>query len=64
MKLLIFFALLNFSETGNLIDLSSDTASAISSSGIVVEHNYVNDTVIAANRDTRRERDAFDMRKF
>ncbi|XP_046752263.1 SHC-transforming protein 1 [Diprion similis] len=52
-------------ETGNLIDLSSDTASAISSSSIIVEHNYVNDTVIAANRDTRREqRDAFDMQPF
>lgn len=31
------------------------------------EHNYVNDTVIAANRDSRKETsslfDAFDMRK-
>lgn len=50
-------------ETGNLIDLSSDAASAVSASGVIVEHNYVNDTVIAASRDTRREqRDAFDMR--
>lgn len=48
-----------------MIDLGSDS-SVFSSSN--PEHNYVNDTVIAANRDNRREPatffDAFDMRKF
>jgi SHC-transforming protein 1 len=52
-------------ETGNLIDLSSDGSIASSTNP---EHNYVNDTVIAANRDNRREPatffDAFDMRKL
>ncbi|XP_001602298.2 SHC-transforming protein 1 isoform X1 [Nasonia vitripennis] len=52
-------------ETGNLIDLSSDGSIASSANP---EHNYVNDTVIAANRDNRREPatffDAFDMQPF
>lgn len=52
-------------ETGNLIDLSSDSSAPSSANA---EHNYVNDTVIAASRDSRREPatffDAFDMRKF
>lgn len=52
-------------ETGNLIDLNSDGAASLNSSG-QSEHNYVNDTVIAANKDSRREPaslfDAFDMR--
>lgn len=58
--------LLNFdfhiTETGNLIDLSSDGSIANANQ----EHNYVNDTVIAASRENRREPatffDAFDMR--
>lgn len=54
-------------ETGNLIDLSSDGASSIISSDHP-DHNYVNDTVINANRESRREPstlfDAFDMQPF
>ncbi|KAJ8681327.1 hypothetical protein QAD02_017114 [Eretmocerus hayati] len=52
-------------ETGNLIDLSSDGPTMSSSNP---EHNYVNDTVIASTRDSRREPatffDAFDMQPF
>ncbi|KAK0086777.1 hypothetical protein PV325_011203 [Microctonus aethiopoides] len=54
-------------ETGNLIDLNSDGAASLNSSA-QSEHNYVNDTVIAANKDSRREPaslfDAFDMQPF
>ncbi|XP_015127169.1 SHC-transforming protein 1 [Diachasma alloeum] len=52
-----------WTETGNLIDLSSDGAASAQS-----EHNYVNDTVVAASHDSRREPsslfDAFDMQPF
>ncbi|XP_014295385.1 SHC-transforming protein 1 isoform X1 [Microplitis demolitor] len=53
-------------ETGNLIDLNSDGATVMPLTP--PEHNYVNDTVIAANRDSRKETsslfDAFDMQPF
>ncbi|XP_058796816.1 SHC-transforming protein 1 [Phymastichus coffea] len=52
-------------ETGNLIDLSSDGGLIPNTNQ---EHNYVNDTVIAASRENRREPttffDAFDMQPF
>jgi len=55
-------------ETGNLIDLNSDnTISSSTNLNIMSEHNYVNDSVIAANRDNHRDPtslfDVFDMRK-
>ena len=61
---------LYFSETGNLIDLSTDgPLSTVPCQD--PEHNYVNDTVIAATRDGRENRreqaaffDAFDMREY
>ncbi|XP_034934049.1 SHC-transforming protein 1 [Chelonus insularis] len=53
-------------ETGNLIDLSSDGATSLPPPQ--PEHNYVNDTVIAANRDCRKDPssmfDVFDMQPF
>ncbi|XP_074099406.1 SHC-adaptor protein isoform X1 [Cotesia typhae] len=54
-----------WTESGNLIDLNSDGATVMPLTP--PEHNYVNDTVIAANRDTRKEPslfDAFDMQPF
>lgn len=55
-------------ETGNLIDLNSDgTTSSSTNLNTMPEHNYVNDSVIAANRDNHRDPaslfDVFDMRK-
>lgn len=55
-------------ETGNLIDLNSDsTISPSTNLNIMSEHNYVNDSIIAANRDNHRDPaslfDVFDMRK-
>ncbi|XP_011701803.1 PREDICTED: SHC-transforming protein 1 [Wasmannia auropunctata] len=56
-------------ETGNLIDLNSDsTVSPSTNLNIMTEHNYVNDSVIAANRDNHRDPaslfDVFDMQPF
>ncbi|XP_020286969.1 SHC-transforming protein 1 isoform X2 [Pseudomyrmex gracilis] len=56
-------------ETGNLIDLNSDDAISSSTNvNITSEHNYVNDSVIAANRDNHRDPtsffDVFDMQPF
>lgn len=55
-------------DTGNLIDLNSDGATSMTISSDQPEHNYVNDTVINANRDCKRETstlfDAFDMQPF
>ncbi|XP_012285322.1 SHC-transforming protein 1 [Orussus abietinus] len=55
-----------WTEIGNLIDLNSDGAASMPNTA--PEHNYVNDTVIAANKDSRREPlslfDAFDMQPF
>lgn len=52
-------------ETGNLIDLNSDGTST--NFNIPPEHNYVNDSVIAATRENQRDQtslfDVFDMRK-
>lgn len=52
-------------ETGNLIDLNSDGTST--NFNIPPEHNYVNDSVIAATRESQRDQtslfDVFDMRK-
>ncbi|XP_033211812.1 SHC-transforming protein 1 [Belonocnema kinseyi] len=57
-----------WSESENLIDLNSDSISLPSNYNSGPEHNYVNDTIIAANRDSRREPatffDAFDMQPF
>ncbi|XP_024947119.1 SHC-transforming protein 1 isoform X2 [Cephus cinctus] len=53
-------------EIGNLIDLNSDDTAP--NFNPMAEHNYVNDTVIAATRENRREPmsffDAFDMQPF
>lgn len=56
-------------ETGNLIDLNSDgTISSSTNLNTMPEHNYVNDSVIAANRDNHRDPaslfDVFDMQPF
>ncbi|XP_043283537.1 SHC-transforming protein 1 [Venturia canescens] len=52
-------------ETGNLIDLSSDGSLSNVAPSVQAEHNYVNDTVVAASRESRRDPatffDAFDM---
>ena len=52
-------------ESGNLIDLNSDETST--NFNIPLEHNYVNDSVIAATRESHRDQtplfDVFDMRK-
>ncbi|EFN88952.1 SHC-transforming protein 1 isoform X2 [Harpegnathos saltator] len=58
-----------WAETGNLIDLNSDgTISASTNLNNVPEHNYVNDNVVATNRDNHREPaslfDVFDMEPF
>lgn len=58
---------MEFSESENLIDLNSDSIPLPSNYNSAPEHNYVNDNIIAASRDSRREPatffDAFDMRK-
>lgn len=61
----VFFFFLLISESDNLIDLSTEGAVDCSAStSAAAEHNYVNDTVIAANREMRKDLfDAFDMRK-
>ncbi|XP_014615575.1 PREDICTED: SHC-transforming protein 1 [Polistes canadensis] len=55
-----------WTETGNLIDLNADGTT--SSFNVVHEHNYMNDSVILANRDNHRETtslfDVFDMQPF
>ena len=65
---LIYIVFISLVETGNLIDLSSDGIPSNAPISTDPEHNYVNDTVIAANRDTRREPatvfDVFDMREY
>lgn len=52
-------------ESDNLIDLNSDGTST--NFNIPPEHNYVNDSVIAATRESHRDQtslfDVFDMRK-
>ncbi|XP_070156940.1 SHC-transforming protein 1 [Polyergus mexicanus] len=58
-----------WAETGNLIDLNSDgTVSSSTNLNTMPEHNYVNDSVIAANRDNHRDPaslfDVFDMQPF
>ncbi|EZA56888.1 hypothetical protein DMN91_001339 [Ooceraea biroi] len=58
-----------WAETGNLIDLNSDGAISSSTNlNIMPEHNYVNNSVIAANRDNHRDPtslfDVFDMQPF
>ncbi|XP_043482025.1 SHC-transforming protein 1 [Leptopilina heterotoma] len=57
----------HWSESDNLIDLSSDSL-PLPSNYNAPEHNYVNDTIIAANKESRREPvtffDAFDMQPF
>lgn len=56
------------SETGNLIDLNSDGTISATNLNSVPEHNYVNDNVVATNRDNHREPaslfDVFDMGKY
>lgn len=55
-----------WAETGNLIDLNSDGTST--NFNVPVEHNYVNDSVIAASRENHRDQtslfDVFDMQPF
>lgn len=55
-----------WAETGNLIDLNSDGTST--NFNIPPEHNYVNDSVIAASRENQRDQtslfDVFDMQPF
>ncbi|XP_031849943.1 SHC-adaptor protein [Nomia melanderi] len=55
-----------WAETGNLIDLNSDGTTA--NFNMPPEHNYVNDSVIAANRESHRDQtslfDVFDMQPF
>ncbi|CAK9814673.1 SHC-transforming protein 1 [Anthophora plagiata] len=55
-----------WAETGNLIDLNSDGTSA--NFNMPPEHNYVNDSVIAATRENHRDQtslfDVFDMQPF
>ncbi|XP_012231756.1 SHC-transforming protein 1 [Linepithema humile] len=58
-----------WAETENLIDLNSDGAITSSTNlNAMPEHNYVNDSVIAANRDNHRDPasmfDVFDMQPF
>lgn len=61
---IIYF--INITETGNLIDLNSDGTST-TNFNMAPEHNYVNDSVIAASRESHRDQtslfDVFDMRK-
>lgn len=53
-------------ETDNLIDLNSD-GTTTANFDMPPEHNYVNDSVIAASRESHRDQtslfDVFDMRK-
>ncbi|XP_029042440.1 SHC-adaptor protein [Osmia lignaria lignaria] len=57
-----------WAETGNLIDLNSDGTLTSTNFNIPPEHNYVNDSVIAATRESHRDQtslfDVFDMQPF
>ena len=56
-----------WAETGNLIDLNSD-GTTTANFDMPPEHNYVNDSVIAASRESHRDQtslfDVFDMQPF